>query len=276
MAHPAVAHAWAGSLALPFPPEGVGYHPASPTAIRRQGPMEAELRSIREVAEDTFELVLEPAGTLAFRAGQYCRVRLPELRYADRKASRKFSLVNAPHDERRVVIATRTGRTGYKRSLLELEPGAEVEIEKVKGKLVLPTKPPRPVVMVAGGIGVVPFVSMLRDLEHHGTLRDVTLLYFNRTTRSAAYLGELQAMAERHPGLRLLPVMTREPGWEGETERLSEALFDRILLDVAAHDYYVVGTPLMVEAAVDVLRASGVPKDQIQDEDFSGYEYRPA
>ncbi len=238
--------------------------------------MEAELRSIREVAEDTFELVLETAGKVAFRAGQYCRVQLPDLKYADRKASRKFSLVNAPHDGHRVVIATRTGRTGYKRSLLELEPGAEVEIQKVKGKLVLPTKPPRPVVMVAGGIGIVPFISMLRDLEHHGTLRDVTLLYFNRTTRSAAYLDELQAMAERQPGLRLLPVMTREPGWEGETERLSQELFSRILPDVADHDYYVVGTPLMVEAAVDVLRASGVPKGQIQDEDFSGYEHRPA
>ncbi len=239
--------------------------------------MKAFLRSTREVAEDTFELVLAPAGKvpLEFRAGQYCKVLLPELRYADRKPARKFSLVNAPHDDSRVVVATRTGRSGYKRSLLELEPGAEVEIQKVKGKLVLPTAPPRPLVMVAGGIGIVPFVSMLRDLEYHGTLRDVTLLYVNRTVRSAAYLEELQAMSQRQPGLRLLPVMTREADWEGETERLSKALIARILPDVADYDYYVVGTPPMVEAALDVLRASGVPKGQIHDEDFSGYEHRP-
>lgn len=173
--------------------------------------MRAVVRSTRAVAEDTFELGLELASTapLAFRAGQYCKVALPELKYTDRKLTRKFSLVNAPHDGNRVVIATRTGRSGYKRSLLELEPGAEVEVQKVKGSLVMPVRPPRPVVMVAGGIGIVPFVSMLRDLDHHGTLRDVTLLYFNRTPRTAAYLDELQALAERQPGLRLLPVMTR-------------------------------------------------------------------
>ncbi|MEO8968811.1 MAG: FAD-dependent oxidoreductase [Solirubrobacteraceae bacterium] len=99
----------------------------------------------------------------------------------DKKSSRKFSLVNAPHDNRRLVIATRSGATGYKHTLWGLRTGDEVVVQKVKGDLVLRDRPDRPVVLIAGGIGIAPFISILRDLDHRDRLRGVTLLYFNRT-----------------------------------------------------------------------------------------------
>ena len=235
--------------------------------------MNATLSRKELIAEDTYEMEFDLGGqSVDFAAGQYCRVAVPELRFADRKNSRKFSIVNAPHDDDRIVITTRTGTTGYKCTLCSLEPGDTVTIRKIKGKLVLPATVRRPLVFIAGGIGIVPFISMLRDLEHRDQLEDVTLLYFNRTPETAAYLAELQDMSGRHPGLRLVPSMTRHTRWEGETERLSEPFLTRLLGELDRYDFYVVGTPAMVDSALETLHAAGVSDQHIFDEDFSGYE----
>lgn len=239
----------------------------------KQPPIEAVVRRRTRVAEATYEIDLDLLGRrLHFRAGQYCRIRLPRLDAPDRKPSRKFSLVNAPYDDQHAVIATRTGVSGYKCTLCALPPGAPVQIEKVKGSLTLPDSVQRPVVFVAGGIGVAPFVSMLRELEHRDRLDSVTLLYFNRSAASAAYLGELTALAERSAGFTLFPVVTRDRGWAGESARLSSHLLDRVLGPLSGYDFYVVGTPAMVASAVGVLRGAGVDPERVREEDFSGYD----
>lgn len=234
----------------------------------------ATLQRRTEIAEGTWELDFDLGGErLDFRAGQYCRVGLPSLGGSRKQRSRKFSIVNAPHDDGRLIIATRAGITDYKCSLCALQPGAVAEVEKVKGKLVLPDRPARPLLFVAGGIGVVPFVSMLRDLAHRDRLAavTVTMLYFNRTAASAAYVQELESLAATHPDFTLVLAMTRDPDWPGETARLSRESLLRLLGDAGGYDCYVVGTPAMVDAAGAALKAAGVPRDQILDEDFSGY-----
>jgi len=145
-------------------------------------------------------------------------------------------------------------------------------VRKVKGSLGLVERPKRPTVLIGGGIGVVPFVSMLRDLDHRDRLADVTLLYLNRDPRSAAYLAELEELSRRRPGFRLVLSMTRHEGWAGETERFGHGLLGRLVDDISGCDYYVVGTPGMVDTAVATLRDAGANPGRIHDEDFSGYE----
>lgn len=235
--------------------------------------MDATLRRRRLVAEDTWELDFDLGGdTIEFTAGQYCRVGLPRLDAPDKKGSRKFSIVNPPHDNGHLVVATRAGVTGYKCTLCALLPGERVSIEKIKGRFVLPAEVTRPLVFVAGGIGIAPFMSMLGDLEHRGRLEDVVLLYFNRNPQSAAYLGELEELAHAHPGFRLVVSMTRHEPWQGVQERLSERLLTGLLGDVTRYDVYVVGTPAMVAAARVTLRDAGVSKEHLFDEDFEGYD----
>ncbi len=235
--------------------------------------MQAWLSRRDLVAQDTQELEFDLGGqSLDFAAGQYCRIALPTLEHADTKSSRKFSLLNAPADNKRVVITTRTGRTGYKRSLCSLPLGSPVEVQKVKGDLVLPAKLKRPLVMIAGGIGIVPFISMLRHLEEQGVDHPVTLLYFNRNPDTAAYLQELTELERRMPSFRLLLSMTRHASWTGVSARLTGRLLTEVLGQVRDHEYFVVGTPAMVDASVAILRAAGVPGKRINEEDFSGYK----
>ena len=231
----------------------------------------AVLRERREIAAGTVELTFVPDEEVRFEPGQYCRLDLAPLRWPDRKSSRKLSIVNAPFEQGRLDLATRQGVTGYKRSLDALEVGDRARIERVKGDLVLPSSPRRPISMVAGGIGVAPFVSMLRHLEHRDELRDVRMLYLNRSRASAAYLDELSDLAARRPGFRFVPVMTRDPDWVGEQRRLAPELLEATLGDPKRFEHFVVGTPRMVTAAVDALALMGVPRRRVHEEDFSGY-----
>lgn len=198
------------------------------------GTFPATLTRRELIAQDTYELDFDLLGeSIDFAAGQYSRIQLPTLNAPDKKGSRKFSFVNAPHDNRRVVIATRSGISGFKCTLCALQPGIPATVHKVKGGLRLPERPKRPTVLIGGGIGVVPFVSMLRDLDHRDRLADVTLLYLNRDPRSAAYLAELEELSRRRPGFRLVLSMTRHEGWAGETERFGHGLLGRLVEDIS-------------------------------------------
>jgi ferredoxin-NADP reductase len=236
--------------------------------------LKATLARRKLIADDTFELDFDLGGdTIGFTAGQYCRITLAGIE-AGEKDSRKFTIVNAPHDNGHLVVATRTGTTGYKRTMCSLPPGATAEIGKVKGKLTLPEEVSGPLVFVAGGIGIVPFVSMLRDLAHRdpSALGMVTMLYFNRGLAAAAYREELEQMAAEHPGLAVIMSMTRDESWSGERGRLGRPLLERVVGKPGRHVFYVVGTPGMVKGAVKTLTKAGVDKKRIRDEDFSGYE----
>lgn len=239
--------------------------------------VQATLKRRTLLAEGTWELDFDLGGArLEFAAGQHCRIELPTLDRQDRKNSRKFSIVNAPHDDAHVVVLTRAGITGYKCTLCALPPGAPACVRRVKGDLVLPEHRTRPLVLVAGGVGVAPFISMLRELDHREALDQVTMLYFNRSPASAAYLPELEELAARHAGFTLVLSMTRHPHWVGETARLSPALLHRVVPNPTAAEYYVVGTPAMVEAALGSLREAGVARKHVHDEDFSGYAAEPS
>ena len=234
--------------------------------------MDATLRRRTLIAEDTWELDFGlDGGSVEFAAGQYCRVELPQLEPSKEKTSRKFSLVNPPQEDDHAVVVTRTGVSEYKRALCSLQPGGAARLRKVKGKLVLPRTITRPLAFIAGGIGIAPFVSMLGDLRSRGQLHDVTLLYFNRTAATAAYVPELQRLAEEERGLRLLLSMTREPAWRGSTGRLDAQVLRDLLGEPDRYECYVVGTPAMTAAGVAALRRAGVGADHLHDEDFSGY-----
>lgn len=181
--------------------------------------------------------------------------------------------MNAPHDNTHLTVATRMGVTGFKCSMCALPPGAEAELGKVKGKLTLPGKVSDPLVFVAGGIGIVPFVSMLRDLAHRdpSALDLVTLLYFNRGPAATAYRDELEQLQRHHRGLTVTMSMTRDESWSGERGRLGDPLLERVVGTPDRHRFYVVGTPGMVKGATKTLTRAGVDKKRILTEDFSGY-----
>jgi ferredoxin-NADP reductase len=184
-----------------------------------------------------------------------------------------FSLVSAPHDEQ-LCIATRMRDSEFKRALGALALNAPFRFSGPYGKFTLPADAARPIVLIAGGIGITPFISMLRHAAHEKLDHKLLLLYSNRHPEDAAFLDALQTLAQQHPNFRLHATMTAAQGgpWSGPTRRLDARTIREAVLDLAHPIYYLVGAPAMVEALTDALHENGVADDDVRSEGFHGYQ----
>ncbi len=227
-----------------------------------------------DVAEGTRLFRLARPEGFDFRAGQSVNLTLVDPPHTDAKGNmRTFSLVNAP-GEGELAIATRMRDTAFKRVLGALPAGSEVKLRGPGGKFTLPGEVGRPVVLVAGGIGITPFMSMLRHEEREGSARPRALIYSSRRQEHAAFLDELQAMATRIPAFRLVATLTEAPagaGWTGERGMVDKAFLERHVDAASRPIFYLAGPPAMVAALRTVLRERGVDDADIRTDEFFGY-----
>lgn len=236
---------------------------------------ETTLKGNETVAEGTMAFhFAKPAG-LSFKPGQSMNVSLVEPPETDAKGNaRTFSIVSAPH-ESELVIATRMRDTAFKRVLKSMAAGGRVGLRGPAGLFTLDPADARPAVFLAGGIGVTPFVSMLRDAAQTKLARDLWLFYSNRRPEDAAFLDELTLMPKRNPRLHFVGTMVEmdksSRPWTGEKGFLDRAMLERHLKNLAGHVFYIAGPPGLVEAMQKMLIAAGVAEDAIHTDEFFGY-----
>ena len=236
-----------------------------------------EPRLLRQdtVARDTLAFTFEKPAGFSFKAGQSVDLELIDPPETDAKGNRRaFSLVSAPF-ERELTVTTRARDSAFKRVLRGLAPGARVRLEGPFGSLTLQSNRSRPALFIAGGIGITPFMSILRQALHDDLPQAMTLLYSNRRPDDAAFLEELRGLEFRHRGrFYLLPTMTEAhalDGWEGRTGLIDAALIRSVVVAPSQPVFYVVGPPGMVAGMRGVLGGMGIADDDIRSEDFSGY-----
>lgn len=216
----------------------------------------------------------KPAG-FDFKPGQACDLILPGQAGNNGADTRHaFSIVSAPHEDE-LVFATRMRDSAFKRTLAGLQPGATLELDGPFGSLTLHKKAERAAVLIAGGIGITPFMSMVRHAAHSQSTRQLVLLYSNRRPEDAAFLAELQALAAAHAPFRLIATMTdmvhaTQP-WDGATGTIDSALLQKTASGLNAPVFYVSGPPPMVAALRDTLEAAGIDEDDVRSEAFYGY-----
>ncbi len=232
------------------------------------------LRSRAEVAGGTMAFHFEKPAGFEFRPGQAMDVILPGTGAQPGDTRHAFSIVSAPHEDE-LCITTRMRDSAYKRALGALPIGAAVQIEGPFGSLTLHRKIERAGVMIAGGIGVTPFMSMLRHMAHQPSPQVLALLYSNRRPEDTAFLAELQQLARSHPQFHLVATMTdmahSSQPWSGETGLIDSAFVQRAIQGLPAPVFYVSGPPGMVEAMRDTLVAAGIDEDDMRSEEFYGY-----
>src|SRR5437868_12815795 len=225
-----------------------------------------------QVAEGTSAFHFERPPGFEFKPGQAVDVVLDERANGDGRHA--FSIVSAPF-EGELVIATRMRDTPYKRALGALAVGDAVKIDGPFGSMTLHQDRNRGAVFIAGGIGITPFMSMLRQAFHDDAWRQIALAYSNRRPEDTALLAELTALERANGNFRLLPTMTdmAKSGirWNGATRLIDAALIAEAADGLPSPIYYVAGPPAMVEAVRKTLNDAGVSDDDIRSEEFFGY-----
>lgn len=239
---------------------------AQPAAL-----FEAPLVERREVAADTMAFRFDVKGNPPrFKAGQATNVTLPD------GSTHAFALASSPANPRTLMIAARMRDTPFKETLRTMPFGAAVRLTQPSGDFVLPDDPDVPLLLLAGGIGITPFRSMLKWMLDSGDRRRATLLYSNPTPQAAAFLDELEAWSG-WLDLDLVPTITKpETGgadWPYEEGRIDRALLERHLRPrmVAKGMAYVSGPPAMVRDMEALVRAAGFPPSRIRLDEFRGY-----
>jgi ferredoxin-NADP reductase len=188
--------------------------------------------------------------------------------------TRGFSISSAPR-EGAIVITTRLRDTAFKRSLQEFRLGTKVKIEGPFGDLRL-HRAARPAVLLAGGIGVTPFRSILVETIGSGPLPyRIVLFHANRHPEDAAFADEFRALTRKDSNLSFVPTMTGMAGskqtWAGEQGHIDPEMLKRHLDGVIDPIYYIAGPPAMVQGLRTMLVTSGVDEDVIRIEEFTGY-----
>ncbi|WP_396653496.1 flavodoxin reductase [Microbacterium sp. ARD32] len=240
-------------------------------AFAVRGSVRLVLEKRRMVTPTAQELTFRAKGRLGFLPGQYLELDVPHRRPDARGTRREFSILSAPADLPTLRIAYKNGDqkhpSSYKRALAAAEPGAVLAVTGTWGDFVLP-RGGAPVLMVAAGIGVTPFVSQLRQLRAQGVDRDVVLIYVASEAAELAFRDELEAT-----GVRGVVFTRDEPAGLAESwtwaqgVRLDAEGLERVVPDIAARHAFISGPPrLIADLAPALQKARSLTTDA-----FAGY-----
>lgn len=235
----------------------------------------APLTKREEIAEGTMAFHFAKPADFQFRPGQSMDLTLLNPPETDAEGnSRAFSIASAPFDND-LMIATRMRDTAFKRVLRKASPGLQVKIDGPGGSFVLHRKSEKPAVFLAGGIGITPFLSIIRQAGHDQSPHHMYLFYSNRRPEDAAFLDLLSEATKQNPNFHLIATMTETDKshreWRGETGFINKDMLTKHLPSLQGPIYYLAGPPAMVAAMRRILIEAGVDEDDIRTEEFSGY-----
>lgn len=237
--------------------------------------METKLLGHEEVAEGTMRFRFEKPEGFTYTAGQSIDLFLIDPPETDAEGNKRaFTLASSPDDEY-LAITTRLRDTAFKRVLKSMAPGTPMKFEGPFGELTLPERTDRPVVFLAGGIGITPFYSMSRYAAAHALPHRITLFYSNRRPEDAAFLDEFLELPRQNPNFSFVGTMTEmeksSMPWDGEQGYIDAPMLKRHLGEAKDTIYYLAGPATMVAALRKMLNESGISNDDIRTEEFTGY-----
>ena len=215
----------------------------------------------RPVSTGVQTFVFEADGEFNWVPGQYMHLNLPHPDQDDRGVERWFTVSAAPFEGRPALTTRIDGdpRSSFKDALSRLQPGDEIEAPEVpEGDFVL--EGDGPFLLVAGGIGVTPYRSMLAQAAYEGKMPPIHLLHGVRTP-DVPFRSEFEAYAQKFPQLTVEYVM--------EPQRVSPEL----IKERAGEDklVYLSGPEPMIEAFEEGLKEIGLPESRIRTDFFPGY-----
>lgn len=212
------------------------------------------------LVDNVWAFRFQPSEPLMWTAGQYVRVELPHDNPDAEGTMRWFTDSAAPY-EGIMQITTRVTDSTFKQALAKLETGGELQlVESPEGDFVWQDSS-MPLVFIAGGIGVTPFRSILKQRAHDKLPLNVTLIYGSRTA-DVPFKDEFDAWAASDNQLKILYV---------DGEPLTAEKIASLVPNLNESLVYLSGPEPMVEALGNQLKNQGLPEPQLKQDFFPNY-----
>jgi ferredoxin-NADP reductase len=234
-----------------------------------------QIASVKDIKPETAQVksfTLTLPMWMRHRAGQHYDIRLTaEDGY---QAQRSYSIASEPEREGEVEITVERIPDGEVSLYLHdvLIPGDRIEVRgPIGGYFVWEAVLDEPLLLIAGGSGVVPLMSMIRHRAAAGAKNPTSLLYSSRTLEDVIYYQELEKLRAANHGLQVFHTLTRsQPSqWKGYARRIDQNMLREVAEPLGRSvQVYVCGPTVLVETVANALVKIGVNSNQIRTERF--------
>lgn len=218
--------------------------------FRRRTVLDLELVSTRHEYDDTFTYEMRTRKPVRFRAGQYVHLVAPDSPL-ERASVRHMSPASSPREGNLTFTMDLSSGSPYKKKFLDLKPGDSLKLFGITGGFTLAGLGAKDsIVFIAGGIGITPIRSLIRDMELGGRRRDWVLLHVGR---EHLYKDEFSQLPNKQYRI-------------GRTEIPS--MLDKLVANRPDSWYFVSGSNSFITDLGAMLQERGIPEQKIRTEDF--------
>ncbi len=250
--------------------------PAATTPAVRPKFWSGQLRVARIFHETpdvrTFRLVPPASNRLPFDflPGQYLNL---SLMVDGKKVRRSYTIASSPTRVGYCELTVKREEHGVSSRHLHdaVREGSLLDVSAPAGRFTFTGTEAESIVMIAGGVGITPLMAKIRYLTDLGWPGEIHLVFAVKTDRDIIFRDELGYLQRRFPNLRVTVTTTRDDGtnWTGERGRISPELLNRVVPRLSAQRVHICGPVEMMNSIVEMLRALGVPAEQIKLESFA-------
>jgi predicted ferric reductase len=181
--------------------------------------------------------------------------------------SHPLTISSGPDDPLLRVSAKAVG--DWSSAVAETTVGARVFVDGPYGVFSYTRVPGESLVFIAGGIGITPFLSQLRNLRSAGDASKVRLIWGNKTQDDICFTDELSAAEHELDDFSMIHVLSNDDAWNGEKGFVTGDLIRKYVDDMDEAEFFLCGPPVMMRLVVAALRELGVPRSRIHFEQFA-------
>jgi Na+-transporting NADH:ubiquinone oxidoreductase subunit F len=235
---------------------------------------QATLTNVEDLTYDMkrFRFELTEPQTMDFVAGQYAQITCPPYKGSTEEVSRAYSIASDPSDNHFIELIVRRVPNGICTTWMfdYLKQGDPVQLTGPYGEFRM-SDTQAPMIFIAGGSGMAPFVSILHQMKNAGSARKADYFFGGNAVGDLCLAEQMAGFQKDLAGFQFIPVVARpqpQDGWQGQAGLVTEAV-KRGFSDLSGHEGYLCGSPGMIDASIKVLMELKMPQNKIYYDKFA-------
>ncbi len=229
---------------------------------------ETTIQDIIPRTHDTTSFRFPRPKELEYKPGQYFFVTIKQ---GGKELTKHFSFSTSPTETNYIEFTKKLTDHEYSMALKAAKVGDWARIDAPYGKFTFEGENPK-IALLCGGIGITPFISIIKNATDKNLDTKITLFYGCRTEADIAFKTELEELAKKNSNFKLIIVLSQASSeWKGAAGYINAEMVQKEVPNFKDTLFFACGPPPMVAAMQGLVEKLGLPKEQLKLELFTGY-----